>query len=93
MNPEVIIGLAVVPQKTAVITKVISNEPGRCVIVEFSDGGKEVVHCAKEDVFDVYVGTAIAVAKHSYKTTSRFHKTVDAVLTTLKAKEKKKESR
>lgn len=95
-NPEIIIGLVAVPQKATQITKVIVDEARRNVIVKFSDGKTEVVHCDEEDVFDVYVGVALAEARHKYGSTSKFRKHVDSLavvvnkpkVTTKKAKKK-----
>ena len=88
-NTSVIFGLVAAPSKTAQILKVISDPEKKVVVVLFSDGTKEVVKCSKEDEFDVYVGVAIAEARHKYRTTSRFHRKVDRVLITLKTKTKK----
>lgn len=88
-DPNVIIGLAVIPEKAAEIERIIANKSGRCTIIFFKDGGKEVVRCSKEDQFDVYVGAAIGIARHVYKTSSQFHKAVNKVLTIVEPKEKK----
>ena len=89
-KPDVIIGLVAMPQKATQIVKVIADPKAKVVVVKFTDGATEVVHCSKEDEFDVYVGVAIAEARHKYGTTSRFHKVVDEVLTIVKPKAKKK---
>lgn len=88
-KPDVIIGLVAVPQKAAQIVKVIADPKAKVVVVKFTDGATEVVHCSKDDEFDVYVGVAIAEARHKYGTTSRFHKVVNEVLTIVKPKAKK----
>lgn len=87
---NVIIGLVAVPSKTAQILKVISDPKKKIVVVLFTDGSKEIVKCSAEDEFDVYVGVAIAEARHKYGTTSKFHKIVDDVLTIVKTKKAKK---
>lgn len=86
---NVIIGLVAMPQKATQIVKVIADPKAKVVVVKFTDGTTEVVHCSKDDEFDVYVGVAIAEARHKYGTTSRFHKVVDEVLTIVKPKAKK----
>lgn len=88
-KPDVIIGLVAVPEKATQIVKVIADPKAKVVVVKFTDGATEVVHCSKEDEFDVYVGVAIAEARHKYGTTSKFHKAVDTVLTVVKPKVKK----
>lgn len=88
-KPDVIIGLVAMPQKATQIVKVIADPKAKVVVVKFTDGATEVVHCSKEDEFDVYVGAAIAEARHKYGTTSKFHKAVDEVLTIVKPKAKK----
>lgn len=88
-KPDVIIGLVAMPQKATQIVKVIADPEAKVVVVKFTDGATEVVHCSKEDEFDVYVGVAIAEARHKYGTTSKFHKAVDEVLTIVKPKAKK----
>ena len=89
-KPDVIIGLVAMPQKATQIVKVIADPKAKVVVVKFTDGATEVVHCSKEDEFDVYVGVAIAEARHKYGTTSKFHKVVDEVLTIVKPKAKKR---
>lgn len=88
-KPDVIIGLVAMPQKATQIVKVIADPKAKVVVAKFTDGATEVVHCSKEDEFDVYVGVAIAEARHKYGTTSKFHKAVDEVLTIVKPKVKK----
>lgn len=88
-KPDVIIGLVAMPQKATQIVKVIADPKAKVVVVKFTDGATEVVHCSKDDEFDVYVGVAIAEARHKYGTTSKFHKAVDEVLTIVKPKAKK----
>ena len=89
-KPDVIIGLVAVPQKTTQIIKIIVDEKRRNVIVKFSDGDIQVVHCDKEDVFDVYVGVALAETRHKYGSTSKFHKHVDSLSVVVKEKTPKK---
>lgn len=86
---NVIIGLVAVPQPTAQIMKVVADEHKKLVVVFFTDGAKEIVQCAKEDEFDVYVGVAIAEARHKYGSTGAFHRMVDGVVLNVKHKEKK----
>lgn len=73
----------------AAIEKVIANEAGKTVIVFFKDGGKEVVHCSKEDTFDVYVGVSVAISRHLNGTTSKFRRFVDKITIVPKAKKAK----
>ena len=54
------------------IRKVIFNNPA--TIVLWSDGGKTVVKCGPDDIFDKEKGLAMAIVKKMAGNDSRFHK-------------------
>lgn len=76
------------------IRNIYANEEKKVVVVLFKDNTKEVVKCHKEDNFSVYIGVAIAIARHHFGTPSQFHKIVNKKTTYMgqqKVEEKKNE--
>lgn len=71
------------------ITKVISDPVKKITVVIFMDGKKEVVKCAEEDEYDVYVGVSLALSRRIFGTNSAFHKCVDEKLLLVEPKKKK----
>lgn len=71
------------------ITKVIADPKKKITVVIFMDGKKEVVKCAQEDEYDVYVGVSLALSRRMFGTNGAFHKCVDGKLTIVEPKKKK----
>ena len=91
MKTEIKIGVTVVaPQKKdSEIIKVIADAAKKITVVKFADGSVEIVKCSKDDDYDVYVGVALAKARHEAGSNTAFHKAVDELLVTVKPKVKK----
>lgn len=71
------------------ITKVIADPKKKITVVIFMDGKKEVVKCAQEDEYDVYVGVSLALSRRMFGTNGAFHKCVDGKLIIVEPKKKK----
>lgn len=91
MKTEINIGVAIVtPQKKDnEIIKVIADAGKKITVVKFADNSVEVIKCSKDDDYDVYVGVALAKARHEAGSNTAFHKAVDELLVTVKPKVKK----
>lgn len=91
MKTEINIGVAIVaPQnKDNEIIKVIADAGKKVTVVKFADGNVEVVKYSKDDDYDVYVGVALAKARHEAGSNTAFHKAVDKLLVNVKPKVKK----
>lgn len=91
MKTEISIGVAIVaPQKKDnEIIKVIADAGKKITVVKFADNSVEVIKCSKDDDYDVYVGVALAKARHEAGSNTAFHKAVDELLVTVKPKVKK----
>ena len=71
-----------------------SEEPGnRNVTVVFDDGDVKVEKPANEDVFDLQVGVALAIAHKMYQTKNGFRKEINKVKEDVWEKKRKRQER
>lgn len=62
------------------IERIVSDAINRVVVVNFSDGSREVVRCQEGDTFDTYVGVAVALARYCCGSNTKFHNLVDSLV-------------
>ena len=56
------------------IRNVLANKDKRLITVVFEDGKHEIIKCAEQDDFDIYVGVALAIAQRYFGSKNQFHK-------------------
>lgn len=70
----------VTPNSIPSIERIVSDVINRVVVVNFSDGSREVVRCQEGDTFDTYVGVAVALARYCCGSNTKFHNLVDSLV-------------
>lgn len=59
------------------IKSITVNKEKRIVTCVFMDNDVRMSKCSSEDEFDVYVGVALCIAQHTYRSKTKFKKAVD----------------
>lgn len=62
------------------IDRIVSDATNRVVVVNFSDGSREVVRCQEGDTFDTYVGVAVALVRYCCGSNTKFRNIVDSLV-------------
>lgn len=62
------------------IDRIVSDAINRVVVVNFSDGSREVVRCQEGDTFDTYVGVAVALVRYCCGSNTKFRNLVDSLV-------------
>ena len=73
-------GQGEVANNTPSIERIVSDATNRVVVVNFSDGSREVVRCQEGDTFDTYVGVAVALVRYCCGSNTKFHNLVDSLV-------------
>lgn len=73
-------GQGEVVNNTPSIDRIVSDAINRVVVVNFSDGSREVVRCQEGDTFDTYVGVAVALVRYCCGSNTKFRNIVDSLV-------------
>ena len=68
------------PNSIPSIDRIVSDATNRVIVVNFSDGSREVVRCQEGDTFDTYVGVAVALVRYCCGSNTKFHNLVDSLV-------------
>ena len=68
------------PNSIPSIDRIVSDATNRVVVVNFSDGSREVVRCQEGDTFATYVGVAVALVRYYCGSNTKFHNLVDSLV-------------
>ena len=68
------------PNNIPSIDRIVSDATNRVVVVNFSDGSREVVRCQEGDTFDTYVGVAVALVRYCCGSNTKFRNIVDSLV-------------
>lgn len=68
------------PNSIPSIDRIVSDAINRVVVVNFSDGSREVVRCQEGDTFDTYVGVAVALVRYCCGSNTKFRNLVDSLV-------------